>query len=96
MLGLAASAWTVIGVVIGLTGLLLMFRYGMPFRVESKGWSTVVVKETDPSEAALDRRYKLLGQLGLLLTIAGGMCQIIAAYAQNIRRLSPTSSSRLI
>lgn len=81
MFGLAASTWTVLSVVLGLGGVLLLFRYGMPYRVESKGWSIVVVEEIDPNETILDRRYKRLGLLGLAMTIAGGVCQVIAAYA---------------
>jgi hypothetical protein len=82
MLGLSSASWTVLSVVLGIAGLLLLFRYGMPFRIESGGHDTVVVGAANPvEEERLDRRYKRFGYLGLMLTIAGGICQILGAYS---------------
>lgn len=79
---LSASTWTALGVVLGLVGVLILFRYGMPFRVRSDGVDRVVVSSADADEElALDSHYTLMGYVGLALTVAGGICQIIAAYS---------------
>lgn len=80
MLGFAASTWTVIATVLGLSGVILLFRYGMPGAVQTGGRPLVVANATPESEAE-ERRYLLLGYLGLALTIAGGICGIMAAYS---------------
>jgi hypothetical protein len=82
MLGLSAASWTVFSVVLGIAGLLLLFRYGMPYRIESGGFDHVVVGAANAAEEErLDNRYKRFGFLGLVLTIAGGVCQILGAYS---------------
>lgn len=80
MFGLAASTWTVIGTVLGLSGVLILFRYGMPGRVATGGQPIVTANPT-PEDEAEEAKYKLLGYLGLVLTIAGASCGIIAAYS---------------
>ena len=58
-----------------LVGVVIVFRYGMPFRVNSGGGDMVV---TDPTEENIreDTRYWWLGLLGLALVLIGGAVQI--------------------
>jgi len=74
------AAWNISGIVLGLAGVLMLFRYGMPFRVSTEGYDNVVAGEADPDELAKDARYRALGYLGLALIVAGAACQIIGAY----------------
>ena len=86
MLTLSASTWTVLGVVLGVVGVLILFRYGMPFRVRSEGFDTVVVSSANPRERDLDKRYTLLGYLGLVFVIAGALCDMGSLCSRVIGR----------
>jgi hypothetical protein len=70
--------WSTVGLVISLIGVLLLFRYGMPYRVRTGG-SSMYVSSSDPREAMLERRYAMLGFLGLFLVVLGTICQIVGA-----------------
>ena len=75
------ATWNIVGIICGLAGVLILFRYGMPFRVSMEGYSSVVAGDPDPVEIARDSRYRILGYVGLALIFAGAACQIWAAYA---------------
>ena len=68
-----------IGIVTALVGVLLLFRYGMPFRVSAGGGDMVV---TNPTEENIreESRYWWLGLLGLSLVMVGGLIQIAANF----------------
>jgi drug/metabolite transporter (DMT)-like permease len=71
-----AGWWSTAGLVLGLIGVLLLFRYGMPYRVRTGG-PPIRAISSDPRAATLERRYKMLGWLGLFLIVVGTMCQIV-------------------
>jgi hypothetical protein len=77
---LPAGRWTTVGLLLSLIGVLLLFRYGMPYRVRTGGSSIYISSSSDPREAALERRYHKLGWLGLVLIVIGTICQIVGAY----------------
>ena len=62
-----------------LGGVILLFRYGMPYRVRTNGEVALLVEENNNSEIAVERRYSRLGKLGLILIVVGTVAQIIAA-----------------
>jgi hypothetical protein len=66
------------GIGLNLVGVLLLFRYGMPFRVETKGEGAFLLEGTDYDEIKLDRRYRLLGNAGLILVVLGSALQALA------------------
>jgi hypothetical protein len=72
--------WSVIGLVLSLVGVVLLFRYGMPYRVRTGGQPIRVVISHDQQPAALEKRYDKLGKLGLLLVIVGTVFQIVGSY----------------
>jgi hypothetical protein len=76
---LPAGWWSTAGLVLSLIGVLLLFRYGMPYRVRTGGSSIYVSSSSDPREATLERRYDMLGWFGLLLVVLGTICQIVGA-----------------
>jgi hypothetical protein len=71
----------VAGVLISLVGLLILFYYGMPFRVASGGVTYLITEQVDEREKDVDRRYKLLGYIGLALAIAGGLMQAYGSWS---------------
>ena len=77
---LSPSSWSMLGVFLGTIGVLLLFRYGMPFRVSFNGHDNVVSGPPKPAELAKDRRFKSLGYVGLTLIILGAGCQIWSSY----------------
>jgi hypothetical protein len=68
------------GLFANLSGVLLLFRYGMPYRVSTGGSSIYVSSSTDPKELATDQRYKRLGLLGLGLIVLGTFAQIVGVF----------------
>jgi uncharacterized protein YjeT (DUF2065 family) len=68
------------GLGLNLIGVLILFRYGMPFHVPSGGAIHLILEQTDQAEIKLERRYKLFGYIGLVLLIAGTILQMLAAW----------------
>ena len=73
---LPAGWWATTGLVLSLIGVLLLFRYGMPYRVRTRGQPTRVAISSDPRAVTLERRYEMLG---LLLVVLGTISQIVGA-----------------
>jgi len=70
----------VLGLVCNFAGVLILFRWGMPFRTASGGISSLALDGLlDEKGVALDRIYMVCGYVGLVLLVLGTMFQIIAA-----------------
>jgi hypothetical protein len=76
------------GLAFNLVGILILLRWGMPFRVESHGNIGLLADNADPRGLALDRIYTICGWAGLILLIVGVILQIVAQL------LPPTSRVR--
>ena len=76
---LPAGWWTSAGLVLSLVGVVLLFRYGMPYRVRTRRQPIRVAISSDPRAATLERRYEMLGWLALFLVVLGTICQIVGA-----------------
>jgi hypothetical protein len=74
----------VIGLTLGLIGVLILFRWGMPFRV-SFGGAHAITDEGDHATAALDCVYSVCGWLGLTFLLLGWACQIVAVLMPSSR-----------
>jgi hypothetical protein len=68
----------IVGLVLNLAGILILFRWGMPFRVESHGEVPLATGDVDPRGLALDNIFVRCGWVGLILLIIGVILQIIA------------------
>jgi hypothetical protein len=67
----------IVGLVASLFGVILLFRYGMPYRVRSEGKTHRILSgPPDQEQIKADRRYERLGQLGLILIVLGTAAQI--------------------
>jgi len=80
------ASLTVTGLVMNLAGVILLFRYGMPYRVRSEGLSYYVTETADKDKLAAERRYDLLGKLGLVLIVLGTLAQITATLEINVSK----------
>lgn len=67
----------ILGLLLTWIGVLLLFRYGMPYRVETKGESALLLEQTDHAAIAKERQYRRLGYLGLAAITIGAALQII-------------------
>ena len=67
----------IFGLLLSWIGVLLLFRYGMPYRVETKGASALLIEQTDHAAIAKERMYRRLGNLGLGAITIGVALQII-------------------
>jgi hypothetical protein len=54
----------IVGLVMSLFGVILLFRYGMPYRVRTGGGSYELREEVDQAAIAAERRYSALGWVG--------------------------------
>lgn len=73
-------AWVnVAGLVINLLGVMLLFRYGMPFRVTASQGEFITTQHARAEEVRLDRRYRILGNLGLAAIVLGTALQACAS-----------------
>jgi len=71
-----AKACAIAGLLLSLGGVLLLFRYGMPYRVETKGKGSINKRETDQAEIQEDKRYRRRGYWGLGMVVLGTALQI--------------------
>lgn len=66
-----------VAIICNVSGVLLLFRYGMPYRVASPdGKQTLrwlASNKVDPETVRLDRYYTRLGKLGLFLVFASNL-----------------------
>jgi hypothetical protein len=73
-------ALNLIGLFLNLVGILILFRYGMPFHVPTGGAVSLILERRDQAEIALERRYTVYGYIGLGCLIVGTICQMVAAW----------------
>lgn len=69
-----------IGITLSLIGVLILFRYGMPFHVPTNGATYLITEQVDETEKALERSYFRYGLFGLFLVIAGAVFQLVATW----------------
>ena len=74
------SVMVTLGLLFALVGVLLLFRYGMPYRIETKGRSFLAIEEGDEAALRAERLYRELGMLGLVLIVVGTARQIGAVW----------------
>jgi len=76
---LTASSWSIIGLALSLVGFILIFRYGMPFRIRTEGGDYVTTRPT-PARLKEEKWYTVVGWIGFALIVIGTFCQIAGAY----------------
>jgi len=73
-----SRVFNLVGLLLSLAGVLILFRWGMPFRVPTGGAISLVTGQADAQEIALERIYTIIGYGGLALLILGTILQIVA------------------
>jgi hypothetical protein len=77
---MTTAALNIIGLVLNLVGVIILFRYGMPFHVPTGGAIHLVAEQVDAAEKALESWYEIFGYLGLLAIVVGTGMQVVGAY----------------
>src|SRR5262245_13268955 len=75
-----AATLNSVGLVLALAGVLLLFRYAMPYQVRTGGQQALGLETLDQDQIRLERRYDVLGWVGVICIVAGTVCQIIANW----------------
>jgi uncharacterized membrane protein len=73
-----SHVFSLVGLALNLLGVLILFRWGMPFHVPAGGATFRVTSQVDTSGVALERIYTIIGYVGLALLIAGTVLQMVA------------------
>jgi hypothetical protein len=73
-----SRVFNLIGLTLTLVGVLILFRWGMPFHVPTGGASNLILEQPDPKDIALERIYALIGYVGLAALILGTVLQMVA------------------
>lgn len=69
----------VLGLLANLVGVVLLFIFGMPYRISSSsGYFLVTEGNKNERDIKIDKLYKALGFVGLFLIIIGTIFQILA------------------
>jgi hypothetical protein len=66
---------SIFGLIINLVGVILLFRYGMPYRLRTGGGSIVLTRQR-PGAIREEIRYDWFGWIALALIILGTLAQI--------------------
>lgn len=74
-----ARGWTTLGLVMTMIGVLLLFRFGMPFRLSSSG-GDYIVTESSSDPWWLDWLYWALGIIGLCAVLLGTLFQVAGTW----------------
>jgi hypothetical protein len=77
---MSTAALNIIGLVLNLVGVIILFRYGMPFHVPTGGALLLVTDQIDAAEKAVESWYEIYGYFGLLAIFVGTVMQIVGAY----------------
>ena len=72
---------TIIGLLANLCGVILLFAFGLPYRLRTGGTRNAIAGSSGTNELGRERR-SLLGWLGLFLIVLGTILQIVGTAWQ--------------
>ncbi len=70
-----SQACTIAGVILNAIGVIMLFFYGMPFRIRKEGEALLVTRKSREDEKR-DASYDVRARVGLALIIVGSLLQI--------------------
>ena len=74
-----AQYWNILGVLSLFVGVVILFFFGMPYRVRRGGAGYILREETDEADLKKERLYDALGWVGLFFMTACTAAQIYAS-----------------
>jgi hypothetical protein len=74
------QALNICGLLANATGVIILFRFAMPYRISSEGGDIITTENVADTEIRNDKVYRWLGYLGLALVIGGTFLQMWANW----------------
>jgi len=69
-----------IGLVLDISGAILLFKFGLPEDVRREGQSYLLLESTDEDQIAKGKRYDRYGKLGVALLVSGFFFQFVSNF----------------
>jgi hypothetical protein len=69
-----------VGQGLSLVGLIMLFYFGMPFHVPTKGKSFLLLEETDFESLKKEQSYSVGGYIGFGLSVLGTALQMYVSF----------------
>lgn len=73
-----AAYWNIAGLALNLAGVILLFRFGMPYRVPQINEGSLFADEPTSRDRETNQRYKIWGKIGLAAIVIGTASQAVA------------------
>jgi hypothetical protein len=90
---MAAKLLNIAGLIANLVGVILLFLYGMPYRVRTGGnVATWTVAKADPAIVRVEWWYTLAGWIGLALIVIGQACKSSPRHSTDRNKAAAGSS----
>lgn len=83
---LIAKIFTSFGLVLGIFGAIMLWKFGLPPDVRRGGVGFLQLEQHDPEEEAKAKRYDLLANIAIWMIVASFVLQFLAsiyAFTQN-------------
>ncbi len=69
-----------LGLILDILGGLLLFRYGLPSKIDSKGHIHLIAEQVDETEIATAKRYDVWSKFAIILLIIVFFLQLISNF----------------
>jgi len=69
-----------IGLILDIIGVVLIFFFGIPRKIDSSGYIFLAVEEEDEKEKKSGKLYNILSHLGLILVFIGFALQLLSNF----------------
>lgn len=76
---MTAAGCNILGLVLNLAGVLLLFRFGMPYRVPQINEGSLFADPPTENDKKLNRRHTFWGWFGVVLIVCGTAAQVVAS-----------------
>lgn len=67
----------IIGLSLNLVGVIIIFFFGLPPRIQERGESSLLLEGKDEDQIKKGKIYRCISKSGLFLLIAGFICQLV-------------------
>jgi len=69
-----------IGLVLDIVGAIILFKYGIPEKIDKDGNVHLLLEDVDEDEIKKAKKYKLYSRIGIMLLIIGFSLQLISNF----------------
>jgi len=77
------SCLSTVGLVFSALGVIILFKYAMPFRLPTGGIEALALEQEDENARIKESSYRLYANVGLILVLLGTALQIVSSWISN-------------